>query len=59
MFSFLRPKPRLKKLQDQYRRLLEESHRLSTHDRRRSDEVAARAAEVLVEIERLEAKDSS
>lgn len=42
------------KLEKKYRKLLEESHRLSTTNRAQSDKVAAEADEVLKEIEKLD-----
>lgn len=42
------------KLEKKYKKLLEESHRLSRTDRAKSDMVRAEAEEVLKEIENLE-----
>lgn len=42
------------KLEKQYKSLLEESYRLSTIDRAKSDKVRAEAEEVIKEIEKLE-----
>lgn len=42
------------KLEKKYKKLLEESHRLSTTNRAQSDKVAAEADEVLREIEKLD-----
>lgn len=42
------------KLEKQYKKLLEESHRLSTIDRAKSDKVRAEAEEIIKEIEKLE-----
>ena len=50
MFRFLR-RSRLDRLRRQHQRLLEQAHRLSTTNRRLSDEKTAEAALVLQEIE--------
>ena len=53
MFSLFKKKDTRAKLEAQYRSLLEESHRLSTSDRRASDLKRAEAEEVLQAIEKL------
>lgn len=55
MFSLFKKKDPRAKLEAQYRSLLEESHRLSTSDRRASDLKRAEAEEVLQAIEKLAA----
>ncbi len=42
------------KLEKQYKKLLEESHRLSHSNRAEADKLAAKAEEVLNEIKKLE-----
>lgn len=42
------------KLEKQYKKLLEDSYRLSTIDRAKSDKVRAEAEEVIKQIEELE-----
>ncbi|NEN22080.1 Lacal_2735 family protein [Cryomorpha ignava] len=51
LFGKSNPKAKLEK---QYKKLLEESHRLSTIDRAKSDKVRAEAEEVIKQIEELE-----
>lgn len=46
-------KSKKEKLQDKYRKLLEQAHKLSTTNRRESDSIRAQAEEVLKEIEAL------
>ena len=53
MFQLFKKSSPTKKLEKEYRRLLEESYRLSTIDRMKSDLKAAEAQEVLKEIENL------
>ena len=53
MFGLFKKDP-LKKLQKQYKDLLEESFRLSTIDRKASDLKRAEAEEVMKEIEALQ-----
>ena len=52
MFGFSRNKKQ--KLEVQYKQLLEESYRLSHSNRKKSDEVLARAEEIRKQIDRLE-----
>jgi hypothetical protein len=54
MFGIFKKKSEKDKLAELYRKLLEESHRLSTSDRKASDLKAAEAAEVLEKIEALD-----
>jgi len=51
LFSSKSPKEKLEK---KYRKLLEESHRLSRTDRARADKMMAEAEEVMKEIEKLD-----
>jgi hypothetical protein len=53
MFGLFKKKSEKEKLQEQYRKLLEEAHRLSTMDRKASDLKTAEAEEVLRRIEGL------
>ncbi|MCA1751980.1 MAG: Lacal_2735 family protein [Cryomorphaceae bacterium] len=54
MFGLFGKSDPKEKLEKKYRKLLEESHRLSTTNRAQSDRVAAEAEEVLKEIEKLD-----
>ncbi|TVQ76586.1 MAG: Lacal_2735 family protein [Flavobacteriales bacterium] len=54
MFGLFKKKSPKDKLEAEYRKLLEESHRLSTVNRAESDKMAAKADEVLKKIEALE-----
>ncbi|MEX0287962.1 MAG: Lacal_2735 family protein [Flavobacteriaceae bacterium] len=47
MFSIFKKKSEKEKLAEQYRRLLKESHALSTINRRKSDQKAYEADEVM------------
>lgn len=51
LFGKTNPKAKLEK---QYKKLLEDSYRLSTIDRAKSDKVRAEAEEVMKQIEELE-----
>ena len=55
MFGLFKKKSPVEKLQDQYKKLMEESYRLSTVDRKASDLKRAEADEVLKEIEAIQA----
>lgn len=59
MFSIFKKKSKVDKLDDQYRKLLKEAHRLSTVNRKLSDEKMAEADLLLKEIEKLELVNSS
>lgn len=54
MFGLFKKKTEKEKLQDQYKKLLEESHRLSTTNRAESDKKAAEAEELVQKIEKME-----
>lgn len=54
MFGLFKKKSPKDKLQQEYRKLLEEAHRLSTINRAESDKTAAKADEVLKKIEALD-----
>jgi DnaJ-domain-containing protein 1 len=56
MFGLFKKETPAERLQKKYRKLLEEAHRISTVDRRKSDELQAEAEKVLREIEALEAQ---
>lgn len=56
MFSFLRKKSELDRLNEQYTQLLEESFKLSTADRRASDLKRAEAEALVPRIEELRAQ---
>ena len=51
MFGLFKKKTEAEKLQDQYKKLLEESYKLSHRDRSASDKKAAEAEEILKKIE--------
>lgn len=53
MFNLFKKKSEVEKLNDKYKKLLEESHRLSTTNRKESDAKFAEADEVLKKIEAL------
>lgn len=53
MFNLFKKKSEVDKLNDKYKKLLKESHRLSTTNRRESDNKYAEADEVLKQIEAL------
>lgn len=54
MFGLFKKKSEVDKLNDKYRKLMEESHRLSASNRTLSDQKAHEANEVLKQIEALE-----
>lgn len=53
MFNFFKKKSPIEKLELRYRKLLEESYRLSTTDRKASDQKRAEAEELALEIDKL------
>ena len=53
IFDFIKGKSQRQKLEEQYRKLLAESHALSTTNRRQSDLKMAEADEVLKLLENL------
>lgn len=53
MFGLFKKKSEVEKLQEQYQKLIEESYRLSTINRKESDLKAAEADDLLKEIELL------
>lgn len=56
MFGFFKKKSELEKLQDQYKALLSEAHKLSTINRSASDAKAAEADEIRKKIDLLMSK---
>jgi hypothetical protein len=54
MFGFLKRKSPRERLEAEYQRRLEEAHRLSHVDRRRSDEKAAEAEEIRLRLEAMD-----
>ena len=54
MFGLFKKKTEKEKLQDKYKSLLEESHKLSTTNRAESDKKAAEAEELAQKIEKME-----
>jgi len=53
MFGFFKKPSQREQLEKKYRQLLEQAHRLSTVDRKKSDEVRAEAEAVLQQLENL------
>lgn len=53
MFGIFKKKTKKELLQDKYRKLMEEAHRLSKSNRKRSDDKVFEAEEVMKEIEKL------
>lgn len=58
MFSFLKKKTPLEKLNEKYAALMKEAFNLSKINRQKSDEKIAEAELVLKEIEKLQQKDN-
>lgn len=56
MFNFFRKKSELEKLEFQFKKLLEEWHKLSRTNRKLSDEKYAKAQELVPRIEELKKK---
>jgi len=56
MFNFFKKKSKVEKLEIQYRKLLEESYKLSTSNRKLSDIKREEAEEIAQEIELLKSK---
>ena len=54
MFNLFKKKTKLEKLEIQYKKLLEEAYKLSTTDRKLSDQKTAEANAILKEMEGLE-----
>jgi hypothetical protein len=54
MFGLFKKKSKKEKLNEQYKKLMEESYRLSHSDRKASDLKRAEAEEILKEIDALE-----
>ena len=54
MFGLFKKKSPVEKLQDEYKKLMEESYRLSTTDRKASDLKRAEADKVLKQIEAIQ-----
>jgi hypothetical protein len=53
MFGLFKRKSKVERLHDQYKKLLSESHQLSTIDRKKSDKKLAEANELLQKIEKI------
>ena len=53
MFGLFKKKTEKEKLQDQYQKLMAEAHKLSTVDRKASDQKTAEADEVMKRLEAL------
>ena len=58
MFGLFKKKSKVEKLEEKYRNLLEEAHRLSTFNRSKSDEKMYEANEILKEIEALKGSEN-
>ena len=54
MFGIFKKKSKLDKLQDEYKKLLEQSYKLSTTNRTESDKKQAEAQKILKQIEVLQ-----
>lgn len=54
MFGLFKKKSEKEKLQDEYKKLIQKAHELSTVNRAESDKVAAQADEVLKKLEALD-----
>ena len=54
MFGLFKKKSQKEKLQEQYSKLLEEAHNLSTTNRKLSDQKVFEADEVMKQLEKLE-----
>lgn len=59
MFGLFKKKSKIEKLQLEYKKLLEESHRLSTSNRSLSDEKAYEANEILNEIDKIKKQEKN
>jgi len=57
MFGFFKKKSKLDQMKAEYKKMLEESYKLSTTDRKASDLKALEAEEFYKEIEKLEAAE--
>ncbi|GAA5027961.1 hypothetical protein GCM10011506_15590 [Marivirga lumbricoides] len=57
MFNIFKGKSERQKLNDQYKRAMEEYHQLSTVDRRKADEKMARADEISKQLDALDKKE--
>lgn len=56
MFGLFKKKSKVEKLQIQYKKLMEEAHKLSTTNRKMSDDKTYEANEVLKEIDKIKAQ---
>jgi len=54
MFGLFKKKSEKEKLQEQYKKLLQESHRLSTSNRKMSDQKIYEAEELMKKIEQMD-----
>ncbi|PTX41489.1 hypothetical protein C8P64_3289 [Christiangramia gaetbulicola] len=59
MFGLFKKKSKVEKLQIEYKKLLEEAHRLSTSNRSLSDEKAYEANEILKEIDKIKEQEKN
>lgn len=57
MFNLFKKKSELEKLNDKYKKLMEDSHRLSTTNRKESDAKFAEADKILKQIDALKNKE--
>jgi len=57
MFNLFKKKSEVDKLSDKYKKLMEESYKLSTSNRKQSDAKRAEAEEVLKKIDVLRSKE--
>jgi hypothetical protein len=54
MYGIFKKKSKKEKLQEQYQKLMAEAHRLSTTNRKRSDDKIAEAEQIMQEIDKLQ-----
>ncbi|PTB91623.1 hypothetical protein C9994_15210 [Marivirga lumbricoides] len=59
MFNIFKGKSERQKLNDQYKRAMEEYYQLSTVDRRKADEKMARADEISKQLDALDKKEGN
>ncbi|WP_310994169.1 Lacal_2735 family protein [Aequorivita marina] len=58
MFGMFKKKSKKEKLQAQYKKLLQEAHKLATTNRKMSDQKTFEASEVLNQLEKLDQTDT-
>ncbi|MCV9388959.1 Lacal_2735 family protein [Reichenbachiella ulvae] len=58
MFGIFKKKSEREKLNERYKKLMKESHQLSTTDRSKSDQKFAEAQELLTQLDNMEKENS-